>query len=299
MIRHALLSWACGVAGLSLLLSNAPWFRRSHLADRLRRHTPGASEQRSRIVSARSFRDALGPAAESIGSAVARAVGIHENLETRLTRLHRDESASQFRTRQLRVAFIVMLVVGLALAAVGLPAGLAGFMLLAAPALTLLVIEQRLSWHSDRWKRTLTLQLPLAEEQLAMLLDSGWSVGGALQHLANTSSGPIALDTERVLRSVRQGNSYPVALRSWASIANLVPVDRLATLLSLAEHGADLGRLVADEAQRGREERHRELLSAMERKAQQVWIPVTVAALAPGCMLLAVPFVRALSFFSS
>ena len=132
-----------------------------------------------------------------------------------------------------------------------------------------------------------------------MLLDAGWSLGGTLQRIAERSSGPASRDIARLLRSVRRGNTYRESLREWTMIADLPAVGRLAAILSLADQGADLGRLVSDEAQLGREERHRELLAAVERKGQQVWIPVSVAALVPGCMLLALPFLRALSFFSS
>jgi hypothetical protein len=43
----------------------------------------------------------------------------------------------------------------------------------------------------------------------------------------------------------------------------------------------------------------RELIEQIERRAQQVWIPVTVATLVPGAVLLAVPFIEALRLFSS
>ena len=44
---------------------------------------------------------------------------------------------------------------------------------------------------------------------------------------------------------------------------------------------------------------HRELIETIERRGQQVWIPVTVAALVPGVIFLAVPFVEALRLFST
>jgi hypothetical protein len=37
----------------------------------------------------------------------------------------------------------------------------------------------------------------------------------------------------------------------------------------------------------------------MERRAQTVWVPVTVAALVPGVLFLAIPFVEALRLFSA
>lgn len=47
-----------------------------------------------------------------------------------------------------------------------------------------------------------------------------------------------------------------------------------------------------------RREAHRELIETIERRTQQVWIPVTVAALLPGVLLMGVPFLEALSLFS-
>ena len=299
MTRLLVLSAILGTAGLSMVLARAPWFRQPNLAARLRLHTPGLPDRRPRILGARSFRDALGPAAEHVGGWTARAVGIHEDLATRLERLHRAITPTQFRIGQVRQAALALLFAGAVVAALGLPNAIAVLLLAVAPVLSLLVSEQRLALASQRRKRDLVLELPLVEEQLAMLLDAGWSLGGALQRVSDRSSGPTSQDIARLLRSVRRGNSYCDALREWAAIADCPAVERLSAILSLAEQGADLGRLVSDEAQLGREERHRELLAAVERKGQQVWIPVTVAALVPGCMLLALPFLRALRFFSS
>ena len=43
---------------------------------------------------------------------------------------------------------------------------------------------------------------------------------------------------------------------------------------------------------------HRETLDLIERRSQQVWIPVTVATLVPGVMFLAVPFIEAMRLFT-
>jgi tight adherence protein C len=299
MIRLLLLAGVIGTIGVSLLLSRAPWFRQPNLAIRLRNHTPGLTDRRPRILGARSFRDALGPAAETVGTAVARAVGINEDLGKRLLRLHREQTPSNFRIAQVRHAVLSLLVWVAVSAVLPIPGTLIALGTIVAPLLSLLIDEQLLSTASAHRKRDLATELPMIEEHLAMLLDAGWSLGGALQRVAERSHGPASQDILRLLRSVRRGTSYRVALREWADIADLVPVERLTNILSLADQGADLGRLVADEAQLGRDERHRELLSSVERKGQQVWIPVTVASLVPGCLLLSVPFSAALSFFSN
>ena len=76
-------------------------------------------------------------------------------------------------------------------------------------------------------------------------------------------------------------------------------VDRLVGVLALDREASDLGRFLADEARNDRAEVHRELIESIERRGQQVWIPVTVATLVPGVLLLAVPFIEAMRLFTS
>jgi hypothetical protein len=61
---------------------------------------------------------------------------------------------------------------------------------------------------------------------------------------------------------------------------------------------ADLGRLVSNEARAIRRDVQRDLVQTMERRGQQVWVPVTVATLVPGVIFLAIPFVEALRLFA-
>ena len=73
----------------------------------------------------------------------------------------------------------------------------------------------------------------------------------------------------------------------------------LGELLALNREAGDLGRLIAEEARSIRREVQRELIEVIERRGQQVWIPVTVATLVPGVLFLAVPFVEGLRLFST
>jgi hypothetical protein len=68
--------------------------------------------------------------------------------------------------------------------------------------------------------------------------------------------------------------------------------------LALNRQAGDLSRLISDEARAIRRDVHRDLVESIERRGQHVWIPVTVAALVPGVIFLAVPFIEALRLFS-
>ena len=88
------------------------------------------------------------------------------------------------------------------------------------------------------------------------------------------------------------------ALREWAALVDIPTARRLVTVLALDRETADLGRLIADEAAATRREAHRDLITVVERRNQQVWIPVTVAALVPGAILLAIPFMAAMQLIA-
>ncbi|MFS8586012.1 MAG: type II secretion system F family protein, partial [Acidimicrobiia bacterium] len=182
-------------------------------------------------------------------------------------------------------------------------AGLGGPLALAfvagGPVLAFLLVEQRLATASARWQRRIELELPVVAEQLGMLLGAGYSLGSALGRLATRGAGACGRDLGRVTGRIRQGLTEVEALREWAEVADVDALRRLVAVLALNRRAGDLGRLISDEARAIRRDLHRQLVETIERRAQQVWIPVTVAALVPGVIFLAVPFVEALRLFSS
>jgi pilus assembly protein TadC len=204
-----------------------------------------------------------------------------------------------FRVRQ--VGWSVAGLAGGALLAVALqaPPLVALGLLLGGPVAAFLVQEQRLALASQRWQRRLFLELPVVAEQLALLLSAGWSLTASLNRIAARSRGAAGQDLERVCQRIRQGLSESDALREWAWLARVPALDRLVPVLALNRDTSDLGRLVAEEARSIRRDVHRELIEAVERRNQQVWIPVTVAALVPGALFLAVPFIEALRLFGA
>ncbi len=131
-----------------------------------------------------------------------------------------------------------------------------------------------------------------------MLLASGRSVGAAIAHLGRRGHGPLAEDLRQVTRRAQQGVDERTALREWADLRPCPGVAHLVGVLTLAGETTDLDRLVEQEADAIRAEAHRELLADLERRSQQVWVPVTVATLLPGSLLLLVPFLDALRLFA-
>jgi tight adherence protein C len=288
--------------GWALVLSEVRWFRRRRLVDRVAPHLLGPRVPSARhhvgLAAVASWRELAEPLALAVGERLARLCRVTEPLAVRLERIHSPLAVGEFRMRQLAWAG-AGLPIG-TLLAVGLraPGAIAALFVIGGPLLGFLVVEQRLITASDRWQRHLFLELPVVAEQLGMLLGAGYSLGGALSRVAERGKGVCGRDVARVCERLRLGLGEVAALQEWAAVADLAALHRLVAILALNRRAGDLDRLISEEARSMRRDVHRELVATIERRSQQVWIPVTVATLVPGVIFLAVPFVEALRLFA-
>jgi len=288
-------------AGTTLLLSRVRWFARPPIPERLRDHLPRGlvRPRRAGVLSVESFGEVIGPASRAVGERLSRLLGVGEDIELRLERVDPDTDVTAFRVRQFGWVLVGFAAGSLVALTFGLPLVVALLFVVGAPLLAFLVVEQQLAVASERWQRRVFLELPIVSEQLAMLLAAGFSLTGALSRIADRGRGDVARDLARVLGRIRQGVGEVDALREWAAVAQVPALDRLVPILALNREASDLGRLISEEARAIRRDVQRELITAVERRAEQVWIPVTVATLVPGVLFLVVPFVDALRVFGS
>lgn len=296
VIPAALALWT----GTTLLLSRVRWFARPPLVERLRPYSPAGMVEPGRdgLLGVASFHEVVAPVARNVGERLSRLLGVSEDLAVRLERIHAPIDATAFRLRQVGWSLAGFGVGALVAVAARPPAVIALVFVLGAPLLAFLLLEQQVATASARWQRRVFLELPIVAEQLAMLLAAGYSLGAALNRIAARGSGACAQDLARVCGRIRQGLSEIEALREWAALARVDALDRILPVLALNREAADLGRLIGDEARAIRREVQRELVETVERRGQQVWIPVTVATLVPGVIFLAIPFLAALRLFS-
>ncbi len=280
--------------GATLVLSSVPRLDRPRLAARLAPHLRGRPD----ATHAPDLRNLLRSRALQLGDALARAGGIAEPTGRRLERAHLPIDATTFRTRQVGRSLLAGAGAAVLVTAAGVDAAPGLAAILGATLLALLLAEQQLATAGSAHLERVAYELPVVEEQLAMLLGAGWSLGASLSRLADRSSGATARDLARVVRRIRQGVDHRRALQEWADLQDLPGIHRLVRLLVLERHGGDLSRLVADEARAARLELHRRTIEDLERRAQLVWVPVTVATLLPGVLFLAVPFLEAMRLFT-
>ncbi len=301
MIRVALVAGIAVWVGAALLLSEFRWFRHRPLVDRLAPYAPAAADRsvRSGLLSVQSFSEVVGPLSRSFGERFARLFGVDEELDIRLRRTHSTDDATSFRVRQVSWAGATLVACGLTASAIQPPAAAAVFLLAGGPVTAFLLLEQKVSKASEAWQRRVFLELPVIAEQLGMLLAAGYSMGAAISRVAIRGEGACAADLRRVVARMRHGLTEVQALHEWADLVDVDAVNRLVAILALNREAGDLGSMISDEARSIRREVQREQLERIERRNQQVWIPVTVATLIPGVILLAVPFVDALSSLST
>ena len=238
-------------------------------------------------------------AGTAAGRRIARLADADAELAARLTQAGSHRSPSAFRARQLGAAAAGLAVSGAALGVAGLKPSLALAGALAVAAAVYAASEHQLGRSIALRHAEITEELPIVAEQIGMLLASGMSLTSALEAVARRGHGICAEGLGRVGALVAGGSAVEVALAQWADEAGSAEIRRFVGVLTLHEDTTDIAALVSDEARSSRMEAHRRLIAHIERRNEQVWIPVTVAALVPGCVLLAIPFSDALSGYTA
>ncbi len=293
LVAAGLLLWV----GSSLLISGSSRLARLSLTDRLAPFHPSPPSQRF-SASATPISQLTVELARVVGDRLSAWAGVTEPIGRRLRRVHSPLDVTRFRLHELAWMAAATLC-GLLAAGAGAPVAATGLLLAGGPTLAFLVIEQRLAKASERWQERVARELPVVAEQLATLLNAGFSLGAAVNRLATTGTGATATDLAAVTARVHQGVSEVTALEEWAELVAVDSVTHLVRVLSLQTEAPDLGRLVSVEARQARRALQRRTLEQIERRGEQVWIPVSVAALVPGAILLAIPVLAALRLFAT
>lgn len=204
MTRTIALAFVGLFAGSVLVIASFPRLNPAPLHHRLR---PYLQARPRRVATLNGIQALVAPLAKTWGDSLARLVGLDEDIGDRLLRLHRNDEPTAFRVRQLMWGLLALVGGTLLAAALGLQWGLTIFVMVAAPLLTFLVIEQRLA-RADQQRRTRVLhELPVVAEQLAMHLSAGYSLSASVSRLGRRSRGACAQDLRVVSRRIRGGTS--------------------------------------------------------------------------------------------
>lgn len=281
-------------AGASMLMAGITAHRGPSLVQRLGPYTPRGDQ-----LQARRHREILIDELMKVAESLARGLGVKTSLSVRLARAGRSITPERFRLGQAGTALAcAVLAIGL-LIFTELPGSLLVPAVALATAIGYLIAEQSLDSQAKKRTTRYRAEMPLLAEHLAILIGSGMSLSTAINTVSQRSRGLFATDLSNVAMRVNQGMSIEHALTEMARGYEYPELDRLTETLALHQNTSDLARLIAAQAESLRRANHRRLLAQIETRSQMIWIPVTVAALVPGSLLLAAPLLQAVKAISN
>lgn len=182
------------------------------------------------------------------------------------------------------------------MAGVNLPGLMAGaFIGGVSPGLGLLFILER---GAARMRISLSSRLPDLLERLSVSLNSGTSVSAALSSVSLETGSPWSPWVAQVVTSLSRGGSLREELYLIARYLDDEVFTRTAELLSSQTLSSELPKLLDAELESCRRRQRLKLTEILERRSQLVWIPVSIAILIPGSIILTIPLISSMKFFA-
>lgn len=284
-VGACLLLWRVAARRITLDDRIAPYLRERPRTSRLLAdrpvHTPFPTLERL-----------LAPLVHDAGRVLERLGSSSVSIRRRLQLLGGTTTHDQFRTEQLMWS------------AVGLAAGLLGALTLGvlrgAPLLPLLLgvglcaiagavaRDQSLTRQVRRRQQRMAMELPDVAELLALAVAAGEGPVGALERIARTTNGELALDVRHTLAEARSGVPLVVALEHMAARTDQPAVARFAEGVAVAlERGTPLAEVLRAQAQDARETARRALMETGGKKEVGMMVPVVFLVL-PVTVLFAI-----------
>ncbi len=221
----------------------------------------------------------LGPRLASAVHALVRLGATPTDLASRLRRAGSPLTEDQFRAEQV-VWGVGGLAVGLILA-LGLSASrgsapLALIMLVAAmAAVGVMGREYALGRVIAAREERILAELPTVAEMLALAVNAGEGIGGALERVARVAAGSLADELRAMLAAAKSGTPLGEALRELADFTRVAELRRFADGIAIGvERGTPLADLLHSQANDIREAGRRRLMEEGGKREIAMMIPV-------------------------
>ncbi len=221
----------------------------------------------------------LGPRLASTVRALGRFGATPTDLASRLRRAGSSVTEDQFRAEQV-VWGVGGLAVGLALA-LGLSASRGSSPL----ALIVLVVTMAVAGVAGREyvlgravafrEARILAELPTIAEMLALAVNAGEGISGALERVARVAAGALADELRVMLGAAKSGTPLGEALRELADFTRVAELRRFADGIAIAvERGTPLADLLHSQANDIREAGRRRLMEEGGKREIAMMIPV-------------------------
>lgn len=278
-----------GGAGLALMVSALPRFRRAVLARRLTPYLVALAPRPSALLGPGlvigTFGAVFDPIVERIGRRLHRVLDDGQELPARLQAAGSRLDSSGFRAAQVSWG-LAGLGAGLALAFVLASAGrsvspiLAVGMAGAFGAAGIAARDRALTKAIARRREAARVALPTVTDLVCLAVTAGESLRGALGMVAESGGGPLTEEIRRALRAARAGTPLAEALEARAAVLRLPAFDRfVASVLAAQERGIPLADALRSLAFDLREHDKRELIEIAGKKQISMLVPVVAMIL--------------------
>jgi tight adherence protein C len=213
-----------------------------------------------------------------------RLLGGAASVRRRLSRAGIDRTVEEFRIEQVLWG-AAGFGLGLLIALVSLSLGFGnpvGLLVLSAflAVIGVLSRDTYLTSQVRRRERRLLAELPTVAELLALSVAAGEGPAAALDRVARSCRGELAIELQRVLAETRAGEPLVRALDALADRTGLVALSRFADGLAVAlERGTPLADVLRAQAGDIREASRRELIESGARREVSMMIPVVFLVL--------------------
>jgi len=153
--------------------------------------------------------------------------------------------------------------------------------------LTLLAAAQQM-------RTSLRDDLPLLLSELQTSLERGNSLTTSLIGIAETTQTSWRAHLVRCAASLVRGEAVANVLTELAGLAGIPEVRRALELLALSWQHQVAQKLIAQLLAQAKLDHHNRLIAIAGKREQLIWIPVAIATLIPGVLLVIVPLVGSL-----
>jgi tight adherence protein C len=295
---RAILVVACGLTGVTVLVTCLPRFRRPTLADRLAPYLGALGPRRSRLLSPdgpppTGVTGALRPVVDDLGQRLQRLLGDDgRDLQSRLAASGSTNTPSGFRTEQATwglAGFAGGLGLTLGLLALGRSVSPVFALLVAGAfaAVGVVARDRSLTRAVEARRERARVEFPTVVDLVCLAVTAGESLRGALDLVARAGNGPLAAELRLALRVARTGVPLAEALEARAAQLGLGPFDRfVGAVVAAQERGMPLADALRAMAFDVREAEKRQVIETAGRKQVSMLVPV-VALILPVAIVFA------------
>ena len=211
-----------------------------------------------------------------------------------------DENFQEFRSKQITRSAIAGLTAGFALFMFGKPLFLSTFFAIFSATAIYVLIDRDLSNKVKKHQLGVESEFPAIIEMYSLALSAGETPLAAMERIACTAKGSMAIEFQKVVAMVKSGKPFHVALDQMGREINSITIRRFVDSLIIATlRGAPIIEVLQRHALEAREIQRNRVLGAAAKAEISMMIPVVFLILPISILFALWPSLANLNLFST